>query len=266
VEILRNTILVAVGLYLALVLFLYFAQESFIFQPERLDIDYQFEFNSEFEEINLDALDGAILNALHFKADSAKGLILYFHGNAGSLRRWGDIAQYHVGLGYDVLVMDYRKYGKSRGTWSYENFLADADLFYQYALENYDEHDIVLYGRSLGTGLASWLASKYHPGRLILEAPYTSLVQMAQFFYPLAPGKLLINYNFAPVMYLKDADCPIHIFHGDSDMIVPFSLGEKLFNSLARDKEVEMITIEGGGHNNMIEFQEFRDGLERILD
>ncbi|MDA0195029.1 MAG: alpha/beta hydrolase [Bacteroidetes bacterium] len=261
-----NIILVAIGLYATGILFLYSAQEAFIFQPEKLEPDYKFEFASEFEEINLKTLDGAVLNALHFKADSAKGLILYFHGNAGNLKRWGEIVQYQVNLGFDVLVMDYREYGKSNGEWSYENFLTDADLFYQYAMERYNESEIIVYGRSLGTGFASWVTSQHRPRMLILESPYTSIVEMGEYFYPLAPAELLIRYNFSSQEYLKSADCPIHIFHGDSDRIIPFELGERLFKSLEAQTEVQITVVEGGGHNDLIEFKKFKGALEKILD
>ncbi|MEQ9425604.1 MAG: alpha/beta fold hydrolase [Cyclobacteriaceae bacterium] len=244
---------------------LYFAQEAFIFQPDSLTPNHQYHFNSEFEEFNLTAQDGARLNALHFKAHEPKGVILYFHGNAGNLDRWGEVVEYHVQLGYDAIIMDYRKYGKSTGKWSHNKFLSDAELFYDYTQEHYPEDRITVYGRSLGTGPASWVASRNRPAKLILETPYTSMVEMGRNFYPIAPVGLLIRYNFAPKRYLQKVNCPIYILHGTSDMIVPFKFGQELFEMFNGEKQIELISIENGGHNNLVEFDEFRSSIERIL-
>ena len=108
---------------------LYVCQEKFIFLDEELPQDYSFESNIPFEEIILLAQDEGRLNALYFKADSSQGVILYFHGNRGNLTRWADIAAPMTEYGYDVLVMDYRGFGKSTGKRNQANLLADAELF-----------------------------------------------------------------------------------------------------------------------------------------
>ena len=265
-KVLRYVLFISVVIYLLIVGFLYVAQESFLFQPKLLDQDHQFGFDHGFEEINLAMKDGAVLNALHFKLNDPKGLILYYHGNAGNLERWGEIVQYHVSLGYDVLIMDYRQYGKSTGIWSRENFLSDASAFYQYAAKKYPEEDIVVYGRSLGTGFASWVASKFSPGKLILETPYTSVASMGNYFYPLVPSTWLIRYNFSPIEYLADVQCPIWIFHGTADLIVPYSIGKDLFDYYEGKKRIEFVTIPGGGHNDLIDYQNFRSHVESVLE
>ena len=245
-------LLISAGFYLLVVGFLYFAQESFLFQPKKLEKDHHFAFDESFEEVHLETEDGAFLHALHFKREEPKGVIIYFHGNAGNLERWGEIVQYHVGLNYDVLIMDYRKYGKSEGDWYYEGFLNDAEAIYQYALQQYYEEDIIVYGRSLGTSFASWVASQFKPKKLILEAPFTSVAEMGEFFYPLAPSRWLIKYNFSPVQYLSGVDCPVVIFHGTNDLIVPFELGERLFQAHQASKDISLVVIESGGHNDLI--------------
>jgi len=150
---------------------LYFIQEKMIFLPTKLPQDYRYSFRHDFEEINLKTDDGFVLNSIHFKQLKPKGLILYFHGNAGDLSRWGNITSFFADKNYDVLVMDYRTYGKSTGKLSEDALHNDAQLFYEYALERYDESDIILYGRSLGTGIATKLAANNNPDRLILETP-----------------------------------------------------------------------------------------------
>lgn len=250
--------------YLLGALLLYKFQEKFIFLDGALAQDYAYQFESPFEEVNLTATDGANLNAIHFKADSAKGLILYFHGNKGSLTRWGEIVEDYVKLNYDVLIMDYRGYGKSIGPRSMEILLSDAELFYQYALKQYEEDEITLYGRSIGTGIASWLAGKHQPKRLILETPYYSLAAVARRYYPIYPPQLALRYNFQSSKYLKTAECPVYIFHGTEDTVVPYKSAKRLYDSLPSDQG-QFFTIEGGEHKNLVTFEAFRKSIKEIL-
>ena len=251
--------------YLLGALLLYKFQEKFIFLDGELAKDYIYQFESTFEEINLSTEDGANLNAIHFKADSAKGLILYFHGNRGNITRWGNIVEDYVRLGYDVLVMDYRGYGKSVGVRSMDILISDAEQFYQYALKLYPEEKITLYGRSLGTGLASWLAGKHTPKQLILETPYYSLAAVAKRYYPIYPPKLALKYNFESWKYLKTTDCPVYIFHGTEDAVVPYESAKKLYDSLPSGQG-QFISIKGGEHKNLVEFEVFRKEIKEILN
>jgi len=250
--------------YLVGALLLYQFQEKFIFLDGELAEGYVYTFKSDFEELNLPAPNGGRLNAIHFKADAAKGLVLYFHGNRGNLTRWGIIVEDYVALGYDVLVMDYRGYGKSKGTRSMKILLSDAEMFYQHALTLYPEGEITLYGRSLGTGIASWLAGKHQPKRLILETPYYSLASVAQRYYPIYPSKLALRYNFQSSQYLKTATCPVSIFHGTEDTVVPYKSAQRLYDSLPSGQG-KFFTIEGGEHKNLAEFDAFRKNLKEVL-
>ncbi|WP_370480023.1 alpha/beta hydrolase [Tamlana flava] len=243
---------------------LYFLQEKILFLPTTLDQDYQFDFNYDFEELNFETNDGAKLNAIHFKIENPKGIILYFHGNAGDLLRWGTIAEFFVEKQYDVLVMDYRSYGKSTGKLSEEAFYNDAQLFYDYLLKRYDESEITLYGRSLGTGIATYLASNNNPKRLILESPYYSMVDVAKSRFPFFPVKPLLKYKFPTFQFVQNVSCPITIVHGTNDDVVPFNSARKLFE-VAPKSQTKFITVEGGNHNNLIDFEEFRTGIESSL-
>src|SRR5690606_27747080 len=133
----KKIIFVVITVYVMLTALLAFFQESFIFLPSTLPQEYSFSFPTPFEELFLESEDGAVLNALHFKAENPKGVILYFHGNAGDLSRWGEITQGFTKHSYDVLVMDYRTYGKSKGKLSEESLYSDAQLFYDYVNELY---------------------------------------------------------------------------------------------------------------------------------
>lgn len=159
---------------------LYLFQEKLLFLPTNLEQDYVYEFNPDFEEIFLEPEHQVLINAIHFKAENPKGVILYFHGNAGDLSRWGKITEKFVDLQYDIFVIDYRTYGKSKGKLSEEALYNDAQFCYDYLLKQYSENEITLYGRSLGTGIASYLAAKNKPSRLILETPYYSILDVAK--------------------------------------------------------------------------------------
>lgn len=251
--------------YILGALLLYRFQERFIFLDGELPSDHVFDFDLPFEEVNLSAKEDGNLNALHFKSEDSKGLIIYFHGNQGNLTRWGKVVQNLTRMDYDVLVMDYRGYGKSRGHRSMEILLSDAEMFYSYALESYPEENITLYGRSLGTGFASWLAGKHKPRQLILETPYYSLATVAQRFYPIYPSKLALRYNFQSFKYLKTAESPVYIFHGTEDEVVPYNSGKRLHESIPKGQST-LITIDGGGHKNLSEFDAFSERLSKILN
>ncbi len=243
---------------------LYFLQEKLIFQPTTLEQDYKFEFNYPFEELFLKTKDGAVINAIHFKNESPKGVILYFHGNAGDLSRWGEITSFFVEMNYDVLVMDYRTYGKSVGKLSEKALYNDAQMCYNHLLKTYSESDIILYGRSLGTGIAVQLASNNKPTQLILETPYYSLVSVAKHRFPIFPVEQLMKYRIPSFEFINEVKCPITIFHGTDDSIVPFESGKQLFDE-CKSLNKTFIKIEGGQHNNLIEFEEYQNQIKRNL-
>lgn len=251
-------------LYLLLTAMLYFLQEKIIFLPSELPQDYVYSFSEPFEEFFLTTEDGAKLNGLHFKRENPKGAILYFHGNAGDLSRWGEIATFFAQKEYDVLVMDYRTYGKSTGKLSEAVLFKDAQLFYDYALENYNENNLIVYGRSLGCSIATHTASKNKPKKLVLETPFYNLLEVAKKRFPVLPVTWLLKYKFESNKYITKVSCPVSIFHGTEDAVVPYESGKKLF-SLATSKK-EFITIEGGGHNDLINFKAYTANIDAALE
>lgn len=254
-----------VGAYLIFTTMIYFLQERFIFLPTRLPQQYEYNFDQDYLEFNLSSVDGAQLNALHFKIPNPKGIILYFHGNAGNLSRWGEIAgalsrEYK----HDVVVMDYRTYGKSTGSLSEEALHRDGQLFYDHLLDLYSEKDIILYGRSLGTGIAARLAAQNRPARLILETPYYSLLDIGQRRFPFLPVKWLLKYQFKSFEYVKDISCPVAVFHGTEDEVIPLESGRKLFQSIPGERK-QFFLVEGGRHNNLSGFEAYHRGMYHLL-
>ena len=252
-------------LYIMLVSFLTFFQEKFIFLPTQIPLDYTYTFTVPFEEFFLEAKDGAQLNAIHFKVANPKGVILYFHGNAGDLSRWGIITSEFTKYQYDVIVMDYRTYGKSFGKLNEKNLYADAQLFYDYTKERFQESEIILYGRSLGTSFATRLAAENNPNLLILEAPFYNLKSVAKRKFPYLPVGLLTKYHFMSNEYIQSVQCKTVIIHGAKDQVVPFSSGKKLFENTNPRTDNLFIEIPEGEHNNLSKFNEYIKVIDQLL-
>ena len=261
---LKTVVAVVVLLYVMIGASLHFLQEKILFLPTVLEQDYQYEFNYPFEELFLKPEDGVSLNAIHFKVDNPKGVILYFHGNAGDLSRWGTIAEYLVSKDYDVLIIDYRTYGKSKGKLSEAAFYRDAQYCFDYLLQTYSEDDIIIYGRSLGTGIATYLASKNNPKQLILETPYYSILDVAKHRFPIFPVATLLKYKFPSNEFIVDVECPIAIIHGTEDSVVPYSSAERLY-SVSPSDHTNFVTIDGGSHNNLVDFELYRTTIDDVL-
>ena len=246
--------------------FMYFKQENMIFAPEALPPDFKFTFQERFEELSW-PVDGARINALHFRAAKPKGIVLYLHGNAGSLKSWGDVAPDFTLRGYDIVIPDYRGFGKSTGRIESEKMLLqDAETAYAYVKKTFPENQIILYGRSIGTGIAVHLARTNRPRMVILESPYLSLLDLAARYYPLVPRpllSLLVRYHLRTDLWIADVACPVYLFHGEKDNIIPFTESEHLSKLIL--SEHQLIAVPEGGHNNLDDFRQYREALDRIL-
>ena len=213
-------VIILISIYIAICGILYFVQEKLIFFPEKLKKEYQFTFNHDFEELNFKMEDNVILNGLLFRADSSKGFIFYLHGNAGALNSWGEIAETYTSLNYDVFMLDYRGYGKSEGAINSQNQIYnDIQTVYDELKSKYDESKIIVLGYSIGSGLATMLASTNHPRLLILQAPYFSLTDMLKHNFRIIPT-FILKYKFETNKYIKNCKMPIVIFHGNKDEVI----------------------------------------------
>ncbi|MEQ6168254.1 alpha/beta hydrolase [Ekhidna sp. MALMAid0563] len=250
-------------IYVLIGLAIYLLQESLIFLPESLPDNYEYSFNKDFEEHSLIMKDGAVINALYFKLQDSRGLIVYFHGNAGNLARWGEVAEPFVDLGYEVLISDYRGYGKSTGSRSEKKLLSDAEEIYNFAKKLEREERIVIFGRSLGSAFASCLSSKNNPNKLILETPFYSLTDVARKLFPIYPAAWLLNYRFENHKYLRQTTAPIFIFHGNEDEIVPYESGQKLYEAV--EEQATLFAIDGGHHNDLAAFDSYWEHMKSVL-
>ena len=251
------------GFYLLICLLLYFFQGRLIFFPQKLAIDHTFSFDGDFEEKFFQVDDETMVHALHFFSKNPKGVIIYFHGNAGALDDWGEVADDFVKLNYDVLISDFRGFGKSTGKMSEEGFYQDAQMLYDFLLEKYDAAQIVIYGRSLGTGVAVDLAAKNKAQQLILETPFANFADLAQSKFKIFPVKALLKFGFSNKNKMGKIDYPIHIFHGTNDEVIPYNHAKELESIL--NPESTFTTIEFGSHNNIFTFEEYWTRIKAIL-
>jgi len=262
---LKKITIALILLYLFSLVFLYFKQERFFFNPKHLDKDYVFEFTNPFEELNIEVEKDVFLNAVLFKAEASKGVILYFHGNAGAIHDWGKRAPLFLENNYDVLFVDYRNYGKSDGAYSNsEEIFQDAQKVYDYTKTRYQEDNIIVLGFSLGTGIASYVASNNNPKKLILNAPYYSWKTLiADEIAPPIP-KFLIRYHIPTYQFVKQVKCPIHICYGTRDFLIQPETNTKKLKIL-NPKNIMLHPITDAGHNGLHITKEYYDLLKIIL-
>ena len=249
--------------YLLICVLLYFFQEKLIFFPEKFDTAFTFSFQQKFEEKNIQTKNNKLLSGVLFTTDSAKGLIFYLHGNAGSINSWGEVAKRYTDLNYDLYMLDYRGYGKSEGSIrSEEQLFEDVQVSYNEMKKKYNENSIIILGYSIGTGPATKIASVNQPKLLILQAPYYSLVDMMKQTYPIIPT-FLLKYKFENYKYIKDCRMPVVIFHGDQDEVIYYNSSTKL-KSKMKDADT-LITLKGQAHNGITDNPEYLNAIEKIL-
>lgn len=254
---------ILISLYLIIVLFFYLKQESILFHPVETKQSVQYNFPQPFEEVFYKTPNKGNIHALKFKVEKPKGVVLYFHGNAGNLEDWGWVYQNFVKYNYNVVVIDYRSFGKSTGKLSEANFHSDAAFIYNKLKAEYLEENIVVYGRSIGTGVAVRLAAEQKPKLLLLETPYYNIEDLAKNIVPFLPLKYLLKYKFESNKYITEVKSPIYILHGTADNVVPYSSGQKLFE-LVKDK-ASFTTFENGTHSNLATFEEYDLLVGKVL-
>nr|WP_299067969.1 alpha/beta fold hydrolase [uncultured Allomuricauda sp.] len=257
-------LLIVLVAYIVISVLLYFLQDYFLFKPEKLSKDFQFYYdNQEIEEYNIETRDGATINGLRFKAENPKGIVFYLKGNSKSIKGWGKFAVDFTRHGYDVIMVDYRGFGKSTGRRTQKAVKRDMQVVYNRLKEKVSEKYIILYGRSMGSGFAAKLASMNNPRMLILDAPYYSLNKVAKKYIPFMPLSLLIKFPMPTHKWLKYVNCPIHIIHGTDDKLIPYKTSVKL--SKIKPELTKLYTVIGGGHKNLNTFESYHKMLTEII-
>ena len=260
-----NILLIVLVIIAVISIIFYFFQERFIFHPEKLSKDFIFQYeNQEVEEYNIQLHDQVLINGLHFKAKNSRGVVFYLKGNSRSIKGWGKFAVDFTLHGWDVIMMDYRGFGKSKGKRSQQAMKDDVQAIYNKIKENVDEKYIIVYGRSLGTGLATKIASVNNPRMLILACPYYSMSNNAKRYLPFIPLGLVMRYSMPTYKWMKYVKCPINIIHGTNDRIIPLKSSIRL--SKINPNRTRLYPIIDGGHKNLHNFESYHRALKEILN
>ncbi len=241
----------------------YFVQEKLIFKPEKLRQDFKYVYDVPFEELFFEVEQGVRINGLHFKVNKPLGLILYFHGNSRSIKGWAKYAKDFYRYNYDVVLVDYRGFGKSTGKRSEKNLITDMQFVYDTLSVKYHEHHMIIYGRSIGSGFACKLASDNKPRYLILDAPYLSFRKVVERFLPMLPVKYVLRYHLRTDKWISKVNCHTYILHGTRDWLIPLRHSEEL--QAINPRKITLIRIQGGGHNNLPSFPEYHNFIRDIL-
>lgn len=261
--ILSSTLVYIVSGYVLLIIIIYLIQERLIFKPEKLEQDFRYKYDAPFKELFIDVEPGVRINGIHFYVKDPLGLILYFHGNTRSIKGWARYAKDFYRYNYDVVLVDYRGFGKSTGKRGEKAMFKDMQVVYDYLSVQYHENQIIIYGRSLGSGFASKLASDNSPRYLILDAPFYSFEKAVQRFIPILPIKYVLRFQLHTDKWIRKVNCHTYILHGTKDWLIPIKHSEHL--QKLNPNKITLIRIEGGGHNNLPSFPEYHNFIRDIL-
>jgi uncharacterized protein len=242
----------------------YHLQEKFLFHPVELSANTIFKFSHPFKELNIWVNSTSHYNIVQFTTrQQAKGVVLYFHGNQDNISHYAPVATNMTRNGYEVWMIDYPGFGKSKGELTEQVLYDQALQLYKMARARFSPDSIVIYGRSLGTGVASELASVRDCKRLILETPYYSMPSVASTYLWMYPVDRMIKYKLPTNEYLTKVTAPVTIFHGTNDGVIPYDNAAKLKQVLKSGDE--FVTINGGSHNDLNNHKEMVAELNRIL-
>lgn len=258
-----------VAVFVTAIGYIYTIQEKMLFRTKILPENYTFQFEEPFEELFLEPEPGVKINALYFSAENPKGAVIYYHGRGSDLSsNWGRVSKEFTARGFDLFIMDYRSFGKSSGKLSEKALFKDADFCYNYITSKYPENQVIIYGRSLGTGIATYVAAQHSPKGLILESPYFSILDLTPRALPYLPKFLipmLLKYHLRTDQWIVHVDAPIAIFHGTEDELVPFDSSTRLLNLIKEKKDATLISIEHGKHDHLRFHPTYQKVLDQIL-
>jgi fermentation-respiration switch protein FrsA (DUF1100 family) len=251
-------------IYAALGIVVYYLQDYFFFQSLAVNSAHRYNFSIPYREVNIPYTDQENLNIVQFETNKPfKGVVLYFHGNRKNIGWYAGFAPLFTAQGYEVWMPDYPGYGKSTGKITEEKLYDYSHQLYKLAAKKTTADSIIVFGKSMGSGLATYLASQVVCKRVILETPYYSLSSVAQHFFPIYPMETMTRVKIPSFEYLQQVSEPVSIFHGTGDMIVPYSNAQRLKPFLKTSDE--FITIQGGSHNNLRSFPLFSQKIDSLL-
>ena len=256
----------ALACYALVLAFLWWRQESLMFYPVPLPADHPLATAPDIRERTVD-VPGARLSVLHLQRPGARGVVFFLHGNAGNLQGWFSNADFYRDAGYDLVMPDYRGFGKSTGRIaSAQQLREDVRAVWSQVAPQYRGRKVVLYGRSLGTGLAADLAQELSaqgqpPDLTVLVSPYTSFRALAAEFYPWVPAALL-RYPLETESHLPSIVGPVLLVHAEKDSLIGIHHLRRLQQVLPGAR---VLVVPGADHNDLHESAVYREELRRAL-
>ncbi len=242
-------------------------QKAIIFRSKRLPKNHVFKCEHPLTEFFLDFTirdEKFLINAVHLQAKSSKGLVFFLHGTLNHIQYHLPKAAVFLQNNLDVVIMDYPTYGKSKGKLTEDLLHEVVEITFKKTIEKLNHtKDVYLVGRSLGTALASNLATKVHPKKLILISPYYSMPDLFNHKIKLFPFKKL-KFKFENHTYLPRVNCDTYILHGDKDKLIPIELAQKLIPHLKSSQH--FIVIPGADHFNVHEKSIYKEMVSRLTD
>jgi alpha-beta hydrolase superfamily lysophospholipase len=244
---------------------LYMLQDRLLFHPVAVDRDSSYAFKQPYKELSfpLDASNQFHIVQFTVPDSIRKGIVLYFHGNKTNISRYAKFSENFTRNKYDVWMMDYPGFGKSTGTLSEDIVYEEALQLYKLARVRYKPEQIIIYGKSIGTGVAAQLASVRDCRRLILETPYYGLAALVNNYLWMYPVERMIHFKLPTYQYMSKVTAPVTIFHGTDDELISFKNASKL-QSLLKPGD-EFIAVENGRHNNLFSFKLVQEKLDSVL-
>ena len=243
----------------------YYLQDYLLLHPKKIAPNERYSFPGTFEEINWKVDEQTSFHIVQFTVPDSlrKGVVLYFHGNQNNITRYAPFAPQFTNEGYEVWMAEYPGFGKAEGKATEDLMYQEAIQVYQLARKKYTPQQIIIYGKSIGTGVASYLASRRDCQNLILETPYYSIASLLRPLFGIYPLGSLLHFQFPTYQYLPEVAAPITILHGTRDGVIRYSNAQQLQPLLKSGDR--FITIEGGSHNNLNDFPLMQQSIRQIL-
>jgi fermentation-respiration switch protein FrsA (DUF1100 family) len=247
-EVILTTVFTIITVLAALNVWMYVQQAAMIFFPQRSLSATPASWGLAYEDVFLTSEDGIQLHGWYVPRQGSDRVLLFLHGNAGNISHRGESIVLFHRLGLNVLIIDYRGYGRSQGSPSEQGLYQDANAAWQYLIDarGFDGKDIILFGRSLGGAVAARLASEVQAGGVILESTFSSARDVANYLFPILSRLLVLRYSFDTAGYLKGVASPLLVLHSPDDDIIPFYLGEKVYQA---GSEPKVFVRMQGDHN-----------------
>ncbi len=252
-------------IYLLLSAGFYLFQNLFFFHPKKLALNYTFKLTTPFAEFNLKQTDGSNINGIHFlNSDSANGVVVFYHGNQDNMEHYFLYNKFFAKNNFNCIMVDYPGYGKSTGTITQKSFREIAISTYDYAHKIYAGKKMVIYGKSLGTGIAAYAASQKPCSFLFLETPYFSLNSLAQQYAIGFNAKWLTRYKLNSYQFIQQTKAPIVAMVTNTDKVIPYQNSIQLLNYLKPTDK--FITVLGATHNSLPSYEIYEKTIDSLLN